>query len=229
MAFDGGKVDFTNAQTVIGSSIRNLSDSANTNFTAGSYGDLQVSEFWGKYGTLVRKGLVYVARVNTAAAVPVNSTLTNAPALFNPSGSGVYCIPLKIMFSVGAIGTPILNGFTLSYLNNAGASAATAAPVLTFTTQAVVNMRLGGNANAKTLFAPAVATYTTNPAVLMDLGIGHHLEGTAATAQMYTLMHDFDTELIVPPGSLIAVGSTIATSTTYYTTIIFAEIPASVS
>jgi len=229
MAFDGGKVDFTNAQTVIGSSIRNLSDSASTNFTAGSYGDLQVSEFWGKYGTLVRKGLVYVARVNTAAAVPVNSALTNAPALFNPAGSGVYMIPLKIMFSVGAIGTPILQGFTISYLNNAGSSAATAAPVLTFTTQAVVNMRLGGNANAKTLFAPAVATYTTNPAVLMDLGIGHHLEGTAATAQMYTLMHDFDTELIVPPGSLIAVGSTIATSTTYYTTILFAEIPQSVS
>lgn len=223
------KLDFSTIGTVVGSSVRNKTDSDNSNLTMGSYGDLQVSEFWGKYGTLVRKGLVYVARVNTAASVPVNSTPTNAPALFNPSGSGVWMIPLKIMLSVGAIGTPVLQGFTLSYLNNAGASAATAAPVLTFTTQAVVNMRLGGSAGAKTLFAPAVATYTTPPAVLMDLGIGHHIEGTAATAQLYTLMHDFDTELIVPPGSLIAFGSTIASSTTYYTTIIFAELPASVS
>ena len=63
----------------------------------------------------------------------------------------------------------------------------------------------------------------------MDLGIGHHVEGTAASAQMYNLSHDFDTELIVPPGSLISLGSTIASSTTYYTTIIYAAIPASVS
>lgn len=229
MAFDGGKVDFTNAQQVVGSSIRNFSDATPTNFTAGSYGDLQVSEFWGKYGTLVRKGLVYVARVNTAASVPVNSTLTNAPALWNPAGSGVFMIPLKITFSVGAIGTPVLQGFTLSYLTNAGATAATAAPVLTFTPQAVVNMKIGGSAGAKTQFAPAVATYTTAPAALMDLGLGHHLEGSAASGQHYTLMHDFDTELIVPPGSLIALGSTIGSSTTYYTSIIFAEIPASVS
>ena len=198
MAFDGGKVDFTNAQTVVGSSIRNFSDATSTN--------LQVSEFWGKYGTLVRKGLVYVARVNTAASVPVNSTLTNAPALWNPAGSGKWVIPLKVMLSVGAIGTPVLQGFTLSYLNSAGSTAATAAPVLTFTTQATVNMKLGGAADLSTLFAPSVATYTTQPAVLMDLGIGHHLEGTAASGQHYTLMHDFDSELIIPPGSLIAFG-----------------------
>ena len=69
------------------------------------------------------------------------------------------------MLSVGAIGTPVLQGFTLSYLNNAGATAATAAPVLTFTTQATVNMRL----RIQVYFTrcsshAAVATYTTQPA-----------------------------------------------------------------
>ena len=163
MATDIGKVDFSSAQSVIGSSIRNYSDGQYTNFTSGSYGDLQVSEFWGKYGTLVRKGLVYVARVNTAASVPVTTTLTNAPALWNPAGSNKYVIPLKIMFSVGAIGTPVLQGFMLSYLNGAGATAATGAPVITWTNQATVNMKLGGAADPTTLFAPAVVTYTTQP------------------------------------------------------------------
>jgi hypothetical protein len=226
MAIDIGKVDFSSAQVV---GTKNLGNSQLTNFTAGNNGELIVAEWWGKYAELVRQGFVYVARVNTAASVPVNSALTNAPALWNPSGSGKWVMPLKIMLSVGAIGTPVLQGFTLSYLNNAGATAATAAPVLTFTTQAVVNMQLGQGASSKALFAPAVATYTTNPAILMDLGIGHFLEGTAATGQLYTLMHDFDGELLIPPGSLISFGSTIASSTTYYTTIIYAEFPALVS
>jgi hypothetical protein len=191
----------------------------------GNMGETIVAEMYGKYGELVRRGLVFAARVNTAAAVPINTTLTNAPALWNPSGSGKTVVPLKILFSVGAIGTPILNGFTLSYLANAGATAATAAPVLTFTTQASVNMLIGKGPAATTLFAPAVATYTTQPAVLVDLGLGHHLEGAAASAQLYTLMYDFDSSLMLPQGTLIAVGSTIATSTTYYTTIIYAEFP----
>lgn len=222
MATDIGKIDFGSALSVTAKSIN---DGQLTNFTSGNYGEQLVSDFWGKYGAMVRRGYVWVARVNTAASVPVNSTLTNAPALWNPAGSNKIVVPLKIMFSVGAIGTPILHGFTLSYLNSAGSTAATAAPVLTFTTQASVNMKLGGGGTATTLFAPAVVTYTTQPAVLMDLGLGHYLEGAAATGQLYTLMHDFDSELQIPPGSLVAVGSTIASSTTYYTTIIYAELP----
>lgn len=212
------------AQQLIAGS-QNVANGAKITQRGGRQGDAIVSELWGKYGELSSQAAVFVARVNTAAAVPVNSALTNAPALWNPAGSGKWIIPLKIKFSVGAIGTPILQGFTLSYLNNAGAAAATASPVLTFTTQAVLPMKLGvGTSSA--LFAPAVATYTTNPAVLMDLGVGHFLEGAAASGQIYTAGYDFDSELIIPPGSLIALGSTIATSTTWYSTIIYAEIPA---
>jgi hypothetical protein len=38
-------------------------------------------------------------------------------------------------------------------------------------------------------------------------------------------MYDFDSALILPPGTTASIGSTIATSTTYYLTIIFAEVP----
>ncbi|MFA5377265.1 MAG: hypothetical protein WC455_16060 [Dehalococcoidia bacterium] len=190
----------------------------------GRTGESVMAEVWGKYGELCANGYVFVARVAAAAAVPVDTTLTNAPAIWNKTSSGKTVIPLKIMFSVGAIGTPILNGFTLSYLTGAGDAVATAAPVVTWTNVAPKNLKLGGP-SATTLFAPAVSTYTTNPSPLMDLGLGHHLEGTAASGQLYTLSFDFDSMIQMPPGSTLHVGSTIATSTTYWTSIVFAEIP----
>jgi hypothetical protein len=61
----------------------------------------------------------------------------------------------------------------------------------------------------------------------MDLGFGHLLEGAAASGQLYSQFHhDFDGSLQLWPGSSLHFGSTIATSTTYWTTILFAEIPA---
>jgi hypothetical protein len=174
----------------------------------------------------VRRGLVFSATVAAVAAVPINTTLTNAPSLWNPTSSGKIVVPLRIMLSVGAIGTPILQGFTISYLTNTGDVIATGAPIATGTPVAVVNTLLGKGITPKTIWLPAVSTYTTNPAKLLDLGMGHHLEGAAATAQFYVLDHDFRGEIIMPPGTSIHLGSTIATSTTYWTTILFAELQA---
>jgi len=219
---DSRLVDFRPLQ--IG--VRNLSDGNVENLRGGSYGELITSMMWGKYGELCRRGYVYTAPVAAAAAVPIATTLTNAPSLWNPADSTKLVIPLKILLSLGAVGTPILQGFTLSYLTNAGSGIATAAPVVTWTNVAPTNLLLGKGAAAATKFAPAVSTYTTNPTRLMDLGFGHLLEGTAASGQLYSqFFHDFDSCLMMPPGTSIHFGSTIATSTTYWTTFVFAEIP----
>ena len=192
----------------------------------GSYGQMLTSDFYGKYGEFCRRGWVYAAPVAAAAAVPIWSTLTNAPALWNPASSGKLVIPLKILLSLGAVGTPILQGFTLSFVQNAGDGTGTAAPIVTFTIVATINLLLGRGGVAKTKFAPAVSTYTVNPAKVIDLGFGHLLEGAAASGQLYSqFSHDFDGSEMVPPGCSIHFGSTVATSTTYWTTIIFAEIP----
>jgi hypothetical protein len=192
---------------------------------SGKFGEGIVAELYGKYGELTQRGLVYAARVGTAAAIPVNSTLTNAPTLWNPSSSGKMVIPLKILLSVGAIGTPILFGATLSTLTGAGDGIATGGVVVTFTNQAPVNMLIGRGSAASTKFAPAVVTFTVNPTAQYDLGLGHFLEGTAASGQLYTLVYDFDSTFILPPGTTASLGATIASSTTFYTTILFAEVP----
>jgi len=207
--------------------LQTLGPGANAFGSVGSFGNLLTSELYGEFGELTRRGLVFTATVAAAAAVPVNTTLTNAPCLWNPASSGKICIPLRVSLSLGAIGTPILNGFTISYLTNTGDNIGTGAPVVTFTAIAPVCTLLGKGITPKTKFAGAVVTYTTQPAKLLDLGFGHHLEGSAASGQLYSQFHhDFKGSVIMPPGTLIAFGSTIATSTTYWTTFTFAEIPA---
>lgn len=224
MANDGRYVDYGNPLQI---GVRNLSDGTTREpLRGGSYGELIVAEMWGKYGELCRRGYVYAGIGAAAAAVPIATTLTNAPAIWNPSDSGKLVVPLKILLSLGAIGTPILNGFTLSYLTNAGSSAAAGDPVATWTNIAPVNLLLGKGSAATTKFSGAVSTYTANPARLMDLGFGHHLEGAAASGQLYSQFSiDLDGVVMMPPGTTLHLGSTIATSTTYWTTFIFAELP----
>jgi hypothetical protein len=193
------------------------------------HGEL-LSGILGKYAALTEKGYVFAAVVGTAASVPVVSALTNAPALWNPASSGKWVYPLRVICSVGAIGTAVLQGFTLSYLINAGSAVATGGVVATWTNQAPVNCLLGKGTAASTLFAPAVSTYTVNPAWLMDLGFGHFAQGTAATGHLVSqFYYDFDGTLVMPPGTVVNFGSTIASSTTYTTTFIFAELPAPIA
>jgi hypothetical protein len=206
--------------------IQNLNPSAIALGSVGSYGQQLTSDLFGPMGELTRRGLVYAASTAAAAAVPLNTALTNAPSLWNPTSSGKLVIPLRIILSVGAIGTAILNGFTLSYLVNTGDVVATGAPIATWTALAAVNTLLGKGVTPKTSFSPAVSTYTVNPAFLMNLGFGHFDE-TLVAGMLYTnFYYDFASGLQMPPGTSIHFGSTIATSTTYWTTILFAEINA---
>ncbi|HXK36986.1 MAG TPA: hypothetical protein VJ553_05395 [Candidatus Paceibacterota bacterium] len=192
----------------------------------GSYGNQLVSDLYGKFGEMCRRGYVFAAVGAAAAAIPIGTTLTNAPVIWNVASSGKLVIPLRIILSLGAIGTPILNGFAVYFLKNTGDSVGTGLPIVTFTEIAPVNTFIGRGVTARTKFAGAVATYTTQPAKLMDLGFGHHLEGAAASGQLYSMFyHDFDGAVMMPPGTSLTLGSTIATSTTYWTTILFAELP----
>lgn len=176
------------------------------------------------YQELTRQGFVFTARVVTAAAIPVNSTLTNSPTLWNAASSGKMVIPLMILVSPGAIGTPVITGLTLSFLKNTGDGIATGAPIVTFT-NIVPGQNLVGRGVANTRFSGAVVTFTTQPVVFMDLGLVHWLEGTAASGALGSFGFDFKGTVVMPPGTSISVGATIATSSTFYTSIVFAEVP----
>jgi len=186
-----------------------------------------VQEYGGKFQYLAQQGLVFAARSGAAAAIPVNTTLTNSPTLWNPASSGKNVILLGISFSFATLGTQVIDGFTLSFLANAGDGVGTAAPVVTFTNIAPVCTKIGSGLGCSTKFANATVTFTTQPAAFMDLGMGQNLNGTAANGEPYNqLRYEFNGEVIMQPGTTISVGAaTAATSGTYWTTILFAEVP----
>lgn len=190
----------------------------------GNSGEQIVQNLYGDYAELTRRGLVYTARSGAAAAIPINSTLTNSPTLWNPASSGKLVYLLQLLLSPGAIGTPVLTGLTLSWLKNTGDGVGTGAPIVTFTNIAPTGNLVGRGA-ATTRFANAVVTFTTQPAVLMDLGIMHWLEGTAATGAMLPVMYDFKGTVVLPPGTSVSVGAIAATSSTFWTSMVFAEVP----
>src|SRR4030042_1584928 len=85
---------------------KNLSDNQRTDFLGGSMGQLVTADIWGKFGEFCRRGWVFSARVAAAAAVPISTTVTNAPTSWNPAGSGKLVVPLRIILARGAIWAP---------------------------------------------------------------------------------------------------------------------------
>jgi hypothetical protein len=79
----------------------------------------------------------------------------------------------------------------------------------------------------KARFANATVTFTTNPAALFDLGIGQWVSGTAATGTPYNNHYfHFNSIVELEPGTSISIGAaTAASSGTYWTSIVYAEIP----
>lgn len=192
-----------------------------------NWGDLLVSPVGGECFEWARQGYVFVARSGAAAAIPVNSAMTNAPTLWNPADSNKIVVPILISLSAAALGTQVIDGFTLSVEANMEAAAGTGKPFPTFTNIAPVSTRVGQAAVATTKFANAAVTWTTQPTVLLDLGMGQWVSGTAATGSPYN-NHQFklDGSVIMLPGTAISVGAaTAASSGTYWTSIIFAELP----
>jgi len=79
----------------------------------------------------------------------------------------------------------------------------------------------------KARFANATVTFTTQPTALFDLGMGQWVSGTAATGSPYNNhCFFFDGMLKLEPNTSISIGAaTAATSGTYWTSIVFAELP----
>jgi len=194
---------------------------------ASNWGAQIVSQFGGGFMEMARRGLVFAARSGAAAAIPVNTTLTNAPTLWNPVGSGKVLVPLKIMLSAATLGTQVIDGFTINAAASMGNAAGAGQPFPTFTNIAPVSTRIGAATVAQGKFANAVVTWTAQPSVLFDIGIGQWVSGTAATGQPYNNhVFDFDGSVIMAPGTAICLGAaTAASSGTYWTTILYAELP----
>lgn len=193
---------------------------------ANNYGVTRMAPEGGKYFQAAREGQVFSAR-GAAASIPVSAASGTCPTLWNPSDSGKILAILKINLSLAAKGTPAIWGLSLAQTLLAGNSVGAALPIKTFTDIPPVSTRIGGPAvvsNAK--FANATVTFLAAPTVIMDLGAGGWIDGTAANSgPVSNLSFDLDGAILLMPGTALSVVGTVASSTTFITNIVFAELP----
>jgi hypothetical protein len=188
----------------------------------------QLASSWGPtYLEWARRGYIYVAATAAAAAIPIYTTCTNAPTLWNPADSGKLFVPIMVTICTEALGTPIITGLRLMYETGMSDTSGTAGmPFPTFTNIAPVGTYPGKNASAKGKFAAGTVTWTAQPANLMDLGMGMWKSGTSATGEPYSqFLFDFQGLVAIAPGTAVCVAANVATSTTFWTSIIYAELP----
>jgi len=174
----------------------------------------------------VRRGYVYSTLTSPAApaAVPIYSTATNSPTLWNPSDSGKLVVPIRINLGIAAIATYLDDSFMLAQTLNTGSAVATGGVFATFTNIAPLNCLLGAGAG-KAKYSGAVVTWTVQPTPIMDIGFSVWAAGTEANLGYGVLTYEFNGAMALPPGTAISLVGVVASSTTFVTSFVFAELP----
>lgn len=173
------------------------------------------------------QGRLYVGTQAAAGTVlPIFSNTTQQCGLFNPAGSNVNIVPVRLNMTyvdtTGAAG-----GFCLGYRTGLAGSIATGAVggLTAATTVTPVALNLSGKLS-KGIFMSAAIT-TTAPAVLMQLGINQTVLTAATTSSpQWLASYDFNGELVLTPGTAIFVAGNIATLAKFVCSISWAEVDA---
>lgn len=187
----------------------------------GSQGEVIVSDMNGLYYEQTMRGNAFVYSTTTAVSVVALGTAA-APNIWNPAGSGKNLVIHKVVFGYAAIGTPVGSAFQYGILNNAGSQIGTAAPVVSLTAVAGVNLLIGSGISSVMRFAPATISLTAAPSLLCPVGFS---TGSAAAPVGYQMIDDVSGRIIIPPGNLFQIGASTATSSTFFIAIYGLELP----
>ena len=177
----------------------------------------------GKYYDQVKAGRVFIGSTAAAGtASPVSTGTAVTFGLWNTSSNkNAVLLYVNIGYTSGTIA---LGSFGLSN-QYCGFALATAAPLSAFTAGTPKNALLGsGNASAM-LFTPSGATLTAGGTSLLTFKSGK-ASATAALGDINGIGYDFDGSVIVTPGQLVFVSSSVAQTALYTMAMAWAEVPA---
>lgn len=184
-------------------------------------GDLAVSEVLPRYAALAWSGQLYSASISTAAAATAFIGAAGGTpfiGVWNKAGSGKNIVPIAASVAnavaASAAGTAYL---ALWY----GPTAA-----ITGTLTTPVN-QLTGAAGGSVAQVSANTAMTSSTALTNVLPLSSYYWATAAGAANVTALNsDFAGSIVIPPGSVMALGlSSALTSATWIGSIIWAELP----
>lgn len=175
---------------------------------------------------LARQGRVFSGNIAAAGVVlPIYSSTTQQVGLWNPAGSSVDLVLLRIALTYVDT-TAAAGGYVIGYLpTGAPAQAATGASIAAFTETAGVNLYVRGGLTQQAKFGQGATITVTAPSILTHLSLNQNAFTAAGTGQMaFENSIQYDGELVIPPGNAIFVAGNIATLAKWSGSVVWAEV-----
>lgn len=174
---------------------------------AGKDGEAMVSQMNGRYYEAAYRGRIYCATAFVAANVIYSTaTSTGGPLIWNPPGSGVNVVLLKIGFGVSVAST------ATAAIGVTGAGGQLLIPASTTAADSVVTNTLIGNGPPSQVQAFRKGNPTNAGTFFM--GYANVSTGALTTSLGVPTWVDFEGSIIAPPGTWISCSSGSATCTT---------------
>lgn len=205
---------------------------------AGDEGQLVVDSMHGKYYQANQKyGLFSNAPTPLGLAIPIYTAtaLAGGMPIWNPVGSGVKCVLTKCNIA-RASGTAAVATFGLMARNGCGSVIGTGQQITAFAETVPINGKLGlvnsitgtGGGPTSKVKSSRAGTVTVTAAVAAEwietMG-ATGIEADATANGISLINHDFDGRIEVYPGTMVWIGSVLASVALYTTTIGWYEVP----
>lgn len=177
------------------------------------------------YYNLVKQGRIFHGNIAAAGVVlPIYSNTTQQVGLWNPVGSGIDVILLKIALTYVST-TGAAGGYVLAQLTNAPAAVGTGLAITAFTETAAVPAYNGGGYSAIAKFGQGATITVTAPTVKRHLSVNQNAFTAAGTGQMaFENSINFHGEEVLTPGTAVFVAGNIATLATWSGSLTWAEV-----
>jgi hypothetical protein len=175
----------------------------------------------GKYYDQVKAGRCFVG--NTAAAGVASPISTGTAVTFGLWNTSTTKNAVPLWINIGyTSGTIALGAFGLAN-QFVGFNIATGAAMTAFTAGTPKNLLLGSGNGSSMSFTPSGATLAAGGTSLMTFDAGK-ASATAALGEINGLGYEFDGSVIVTPGQLVFVASSIAQTGVYTMSMAWAEV-----
>ncbi len=191
---------------------------------ADSWGNQLVNENGPRYMEMARRGQIYNAGSTTALAIPIFSTNTNSPTLFNTNASKSLIVVLRVNLACAASAGTVAYGLGLAMARIQSDEVLTGLGFAVFTNIAPWSMR-DLSSDTTTKYAQAVTYTTTSSANVYWAGISKATIGTATAITLGSTVLDTEGAVVLWPGMACSLVSSVASVDTFMPTFVYAKLP----
>ena len=201
-------------------------DNQDGDIRMGNQNELLTGGMNGFFFEQVMRGNGYTFNTALAGNALIAATTSNAPAIWNPPGSGRVLVLEKILFGRSAVGTPLEGSIVHLRMQNVNSYPGTGAAIVSATWQAALNLRSDMGDVSGMFFAPTTISYTTGPVFWAETGISQIAStGTTTGVGTFNTQCDINGILCIYPGTVYALGASVSLSTTYCISILALSLP----